>query len=314
MIALASPYTWQGKIWYSSLSSAILLCIMVLDAVYGEFELALSALFFAGAMALNAIILLVRGKAFQRSYPEWLILCSMAIYTLVLLDVSIMTVHWVYIFPIYNFMLFRIRTATIITMLYSVLMILMVASQLDSYYQLQVILNYLLLVILAFMHALVNENNQGEFKDLIHAESLIHTYGLHQFSSDLAKEIARTNRQQRDFLLVNIKLPKEWRTVKKEKQAALFKRFLKNIRQYLRLFDSCYCVDVDRIYILMPDGHSLNIDELRANIEQTVQEASELLESRSATKIETNMEITAEDYFAGDDEKDFIKRSGVVTA
>ena len=290
----------QVKAVYCLLAAVGLAVITILDWFENKLIFAAVAGSFSLLLVLYAGFLLLRRKKRSSPYPEWLLVGLLTLFTLFGMNQSAQVVHWVYFVPVYTYFLFPFRIANYITLFYSLILVIMVLNQFDSYIRLQMLFTYAACYAFSVMYALINERNNHGLTEIVNTDPLTQVYNEHQLSLDLNKEMTRADRQRSQLMLLAIATPVSWHKLKVEDYEQRLSYLGKKLRHSLRNYDSCYRLNTDDFIILMP--HSGN-DEA-AQLQSVIQE---VMKSTRYPELH-DMQMHQEHYRPDDDTHSLIER------
>jgi diguanylate cyclase (GGDEF)-like protein len=291
----------QVKVAYC-LVTALALCIIAAIDYSNELTyFALVGVVFSTCLVAYAIYLLMRRKKRTAPYIEWTLAIALGIFTIFGMQEEAYEVQWIYFFPIYIFFLFPFNVANYITLTYSAIIFLVVLNSFDSYVRLQLLFTYAACYGFSLVYALVNERSNMMLSNLINTDPLTQVYNEHQFHHNMGKEITRADRQRTSMVLIAIRLPTTWQTLKTEEYenriANAGHRLQKNIREY----DTCYRLNTDDFAVLLPNSSGEDGEELCKNLTSQI--------SKSRHKEQNEFLIKMATYRPEDDSYSLLKRA-----
>lgn len=291
----------QVKVTYCLLAALALCVIAVLDYLNEMPDFALVGAVFSASLVIYSIYLLMRRKKRTAPYIEWTLAIALGLFTIFGMHQETYVVQWVYFFPIYVFFLFPFNVANYITLTYSAVIFLVVLNNFDSYVRLQLLFTYAACYSFSLVYALVNERSNMMLSNLINTDPLTQVYNEHQFHHNMSKEITRADRQRTNMVLIAIRLPTTWQSLKTEEYenriANSGHRLQKNIREY----DTCYRLNNDDFAVLLPNSSSEDGEQLCENLKAQI--------SRSRHKEQNEFLIKMATYRPKDDSYSLLKRA-----
>lgn len=256
----------QVKVLYCLFAALALSVIAVIDLVETHTIFAALAAGFSLALLLYALMLLMRGKQRVSPWPEWVLITSVALFTLFGMQQSAQVVHWVYFVPGYIYFLFAFHVASYLALVYSTAMVLMILSEFDSFLRLQILFTYGACYAFAVMFALINERNNRDLSAIVNTDPVTQVYNEYQLRLDMTKEMTRADRQSDELNLVAVAIPQAWDMLKTEEYEARLSYLGKKLKRCLRRFDTCYRLHSDHFVVLMPHSDEADGEILAENL------------------------------------------------
>lgn len=113
--------------------------------------------------------------------------------------------HWAYILPLYLFSLLPFRPALLLTLTYAALFNLSATVQLDGVERLQVLYLFWSATTIACIFIFTNRERQQHLQKLITSDPESGAYNLQQLNDDLARELARNDRENTSLAILCFK-------------------------------------------------------------------------------------------------------------
>ncbi|MCA6062009.1 GGDEF domain-containing protein [Thalassolituus marinus] len=290
----------QVKVVYCLLTALGLSVIAALDLLEDKKHFAIIAASFSLLLVLYAAYMLVRRRKGSSPYPEWILVGLLLVFTLFGMHQRPEVAHWTYLVPVYTYFLFPFRTASYITLAYSLALVILVLDDFDSFTRLQVLFTYAACYAFSVMYALINERTNHALTEIVNTDPLTQVYNEHQLYLDLNKEMTRADRQRSSMTVLAIATPADWHALKEEDYEQRLGYLGRKLRQCLRSFDACYRLNTDDFVILMPDSDEDDARGLTQALEQL------LLDNRHPEL--RSLLVHAESYRPDDDAQALIAR------
>ena len=288
----------QVKIIYCLLAALGLSVIAALDLYEGHYGFAAVAAGFALGLVLYAGYMLLRRRKRTSPYPEWLLVGLLSVFTLFGMHQSEQVAHWIYFVPVYTYFLFPFRAASIFTVLYSIVLVVMVLTQFEQDSRLQMLFTYAACYTFALMYALINERNNRQLAEIINTDPVTQVFNEHQLYLDLHKEMTLADRQRSSLMLVGVATPESWHSLSMDDYEQRLRYLGSRLRKHLREYDACYRLNSDDFVVLMPRGTPKHAQILKSG----------LLESLAEQTPPVALPVHAETYRADDDPHSLINR------
>ena len=289
----------QVKIIYCLLAAFGLSIIAALDLYEGHREFAAVAASFSLALVLYAGYLLLRRRKRSSPYPEWLLVGLLSVFTLFGMHENEQVAHWIYFVPVYTYFLFPFRIATVFTVVYSLVLVVLVLTQFSQDSRLQMLFTYAACYTFSLIYALINERNNQQLAEIINTDPLTQVYNEHQLYQDLNKEMTRADRQRSSLLLLGVATPSGWGVLKVDDYEQQLSFLGSRLRKCLRKYDACYRLNSDDFMIMMPQSSLPDAQQLQ-------QELRECLSING--EIPADLPMHAEVYRPDDDPHSLIRR------
>lgn len=220
-----------------------------------EFVFSLIAAGFSSVLIIYATYLLLKRRRKTPPYIEWAIALLLAASTIFGTQQDSHIVHWIYFFPVYVFFLFPFKIAHYIMLTYSLIILWVILNNFDNYLRLQILFTYLACYIFALAFTLVNERRKMMLSNFINTDSLTQVYNEHQLIHDLNKEIIRADRQRTGLVIIAIRLPASWQSLKTEEYEDRIANAGHRVRSNIRTFDTSYRLNTDDFIIMLPNSN-----------------------------------------------------------
>lgn len=290
----------QVKVVYCLLAACGLSVIAVLDLLQGNTTFAVVAAGFALLLVLYAAYLLWRRQRRPSPYPEWALVGLLCLFTLFGMQQDTLVVHWIYFMPSFTYFLFPFRLATVITLLYTAVLVLTVLNDFDGYIRQQLLFSYAACYAFSVIYALVNERSNRAMMKIINTDPLTQVYNETQFFLDAAKEMTRADRQQSALWLLVVSVPRTWEQLNVDEYEYRLSLISAQLTSCMRAYDTCYRFDKDEFVILLPQ---CTVDEVAL-----LQQQLESVLANQKPFMNESLRVHSERYCAEDDVQHLVRR------
>lgn len=254
--------TLKVKAIYCLLTAMALSIITYLDILQDHLALAAVAGSFAALLIINALYTHYWAHPQNNNYLEWFLASCLMIFTLVgTHNKPAQVAQWLYLVPLYLFLLVEYRYAKPLASIYSLAICLVIILFFQSEIKMQILTTYILCASLSFAFAVLNERRNQRLAPLISLDPMTGAGSQLQLQRNLSKELLRAEREFSVLSLIRIQILK---TTGVSKKAGLG-QLSSHIRQQLRPFDNYYLTPGDDFILVLPHSESEEV-EARSDI------------------------------------------------
>jgi len=164
--------------------------------------------------------------------------------------------QWCYLLPLVAFFIYKIHTATIITVVFSTVIAISLITLYQGPEKIQIFFIYLLSLAMTLAFIYLREIKENQLKPLRRTDNLTLASTWEYLTQDLEKEVQRSEREGTDLSVLALSFDKEvLDQASRDQIDMLLHQLGRLLHQNLRLFDSYYRYeDADFIIILPHTG------------------------------------------------------------
>lgn len=254
--------TLKVKAIYCLLTAMALSIITYLDILQEHVVLAVVAGSFAVLLIINALYTNQWAHPQSNNYLEWFLASCLMVFTLIgTHNKPELVAQWLYLVPLYLFLLMDYRYAKFLASIYSVLICLVIVVLFQSEIKMQILTTYILCASLSLAFAVLNERRNQRLAPLISLDPMTGAGNQLQLQRNLSKELLRAEREFSVLSLIHIQILKNSGSSKK----AALGQVSSHIRQQLRPFDNYYLTPAGDFILVLPHSESEEV-EARSDI------------------------------------------------
>ena len=212
--------------------------------------------------------------------------------------------HWSYLVPLVAFLIYRLKVATTLVTVYSLVLSAALVTLYHGPERIQIFFTYLAVLMLTVAFVYLREIREEQLKPLRKTDNLTQALTREYLIQDLEKEIQRSEREGTDLSVMALGLdPESVAGLDEEGRDLLLHRLGRLLHGTLRLFDSYYRHDDTRFVIILPHTGSRAALKTSTRLRRAIRET--LSDDRQAVTASVGL-VTLN---AGDDAHSLIRHA-----